>query len=27
VIDGLRGVHPRLESLFDAAYARKAELG
>jgi guanosine-3',5'-bis(diphosphate) 3'-pyrophosphohydrolase len=23
VIDGLRGVHPRLEAIFDAAYARK----
>ncbi len=23
VIDGLRGVHPRLEALFDAAYARR----
>ena len=23
VIDGLRGVHPQLEALFDAAYARQ----
>ena len=23
VIDGLRGVHPKLEALFDAAYARR----
>ena len=23
VIDGLRGVHPRLEALFDAAYAAR----
>ncbi len=27
VIDGLRGVHPRLEALFDDVYARKSELG
>jgi guanosine-3',5'-bis(diphosphate) 3'-pyrophosphohydrolase len=27
VIDGLRGVHPRLEALFDAVLARKSELG
>jgi GTP diphosphokinase / guanosine-3',5'-bis(diphosphate) 3'-diphosphatase len=27
VIDGLRGAHPQLEALFDAEYARKAELG
>jgi len=26
VIDGLRGVHPRLERAFDAAYARRARL-
>jgi guanosine-3',5'-bis(diphosphate) 3'-pyrophosphohydrolase len=23
VVDGLRGVHPRLEEIFDEAYARK----
>ena len=23
VVDGLRGVHPRLEAIFDAAYARR----
>jgi guanosine-3',5'-bis(diphosphate) 3'-pyrophosphohydrolase len=27
VIGGLRGAHPQLEALFDAEYARKAELG
>jgi GTP diphosphokinase / guanosine-3',5'-bis(diphosphate) 3'-diphosphatase len=27
VIDGLRGVHPRLERLFDRAYAKKSMLG
>lgn len=26
VIDGLRGVHPRLEKAFDAAYAKRARL-
>ncbi|MCB1906101.1 MAG: bifunctional (p)ppGpp synthetase/guanosine-3',5'-bis(diphosphate) 3'-pyrophosphohydrolase [Rhodocyclaceae bacterium] len=26
VVDGLRGIHPRLEAVFDAVYARRAEL-
>lgn len=26
VINGLRGVHPRLEAIFDAVYARRGEL-